>query len=140
MAARITWTLYGLEPNLKKHDQAYTEPVWLITANVVEERSYGEGGLEQKRGTKHFRGNAKVYVIDAYWGMCETVTVIGHHRASGRYVKIDLPVKHLARLRMTLCYSPKVIELASEHWSRIYRIPDRNEWEEKLAVIISWSE
>ena len=114
------------------------EPVWLITANVVEERPFGEGGAETKRGTKHFRANAKVYLIDAYWGMCEKVTVIGHHRASGRIVKMDLPVKHLNNLRMTLCYSPKIIELTNEHWARIQRIPDKFEWEEKLKVIQSW--
>ena len=114
------------------------EPVWLITANVVQERPYGEGGPETRIGTKHFRGNAKVYLIDAYWGMCEKVTVIGHHRASGRIVKMDLPVKYLNNLRMTLCYSPTVIELTTEHWSRIKRTPDKIEWEEKLKLIQSW--
>ena len=48
--------------------------------------------LERRRGTKHFRGGAKVHVIDAHWGTCEVVTVIGHHRASGRYAKLDMRV------------------------------------------------
>jgi hypothetical protein len=115
-----------------------TEPVWLITANVVQMRPFGEGGTETKIGTKHFRGNAKVYIIDAYWGMCEKVTVIGHHRASGRYVRMDLPLRYLKDLRLTLCYSPKVIELTAEHWMRFRGIPSKEHWEEKIAVLNSW--
>jgi uncharacterized Fe-S cluster protein YjdI len=118
------------------NEKTEIEPVWLITANVIEKRAFGEGGLEKKHGTRHFRGNAKVYIVNAYWGMCENVTVIGHHRASGRYAKMDLAVKYLQDLRMTLCYSPKVIELTSEHW--LQGIPDKTDWEQKLAVIQSW--
>lgn len=114
------------------------EPVWLITANVVQMRPFGEGGTETKIGTKHFRGNAKVYIIDAYWGMCENVTVIGHHRATGRYVKMDLALRYLENLRMSLCYSPKVIELTAEHWTRLQGIPSKEHWEEKIAVLLSW--
>ena len=121
-------------------EQSNIEPVWLITANVVQERAYGEGGAEKRIGTKHFRGNAKVYIIDAYWGVCETVTVIGHHRASGRYVKMDLPLRHLNNLRLSLCYSPKAIDIANEHWSRLHGIPDKEHWSQKLAVLQSWPE
>jgi hypothetical protein len=116
------------------------EPIWLITANVVEERAYGEGGVERRRGTKHFRGNAKVYIIGAHWGMCESVIVIGHHRASGRYVQMTIPKRHLTNLRMTLCYSPKVIELVSTECFTHENIPDKAEWERQLAVIRSWPE
>ncbi|MCR9210893.1 MAG: hypothetical protein NXI28_21920 [bacterium] len=110
----------------------------MITANVVQTRPFGEDGTETKVGTKHFRGNAKVYIIDAYWGMCENVTVVGHHRASGRFVKMDLPLRYLHGLRLSLCYSPKVIELTAEHWERLQGIPTKGHWEEKLAVLESW--
>ena len=119
-------------------EQPDVEPVWLITANVLQERAYGEGGGETRIGTKHFRGNAKVFIVDAYWGMCENVTVIGHHRASGRFVKMDLPLHYLDNLRMSLCYSPKVIGMAYEHWSRLKGIPGKEDWEQKLAVLRSW--
>lgn len=114
------------------------EPIWLITANVTEERDYGEGGSEKRRGTKHFRGNAKVYIVGAHWGTCESVIVIGHHRASGRYVQMTIRKRHLKNLRMTLCYSPKVIEMVTTECFTRDNIPDRTEWERQLAVIESW--
>jgi hypothetical protein len=120
------------------NDNSKIESVWLITANVVQMRPFGEGGTETKIGTKHFRGNAKIYIIDAYWGMCETVTVIGHHRATGCYVKMDLPLRYLKDLRMSLCYSPKVIELTAEHWARLHGIPSKEHWEERILVLQSW--
>ena len=85
-------------------------PIWCATANLKKENTFGEEGIK-RRGTKHFRGGAKVYIADAYWGMCNSVTVVGHHRASGRYVKIDIHVKRLENFRLELVYSPKVAAL-----------------------------
>ena len=116
------------------------EPIWLITANVVKERDYGPGGSEQRNGTKHFRGGSKVYIIGAHWGMSESVTVIGHHRASGRYAQMDIRRKHLENLRMTLCYSPKVIQLVTEACFTKCNIPSKEEWEQQLSVIESWQQ
>ncbi|MCC9602263.1 hypothetical protein LOC67_17040 [Stieleria sp. JC731] len=120
------------------NETSAVQPVWLITASVVETRPYGEGGVETKAGTKHFRAKAKVYIIDAYWGTCENVTVVGHHRASGRFVKMDLPLRYLQNLRISLCYSPTVIELTSHHWAQMQGIPDKEHWEERLLVLKSW--
>jgi len=117
-----------------------TEPIWLIAANVVEERNYGEGGVEKRRGTKHFRGGAKVFIVGAHWGMCKSLIVIGHHRASGRYVQMTIPKRYLVNLRMKLCYSPKVIELVSTECFTHENIPDKSEWERQLTVIQSWPE
>lgn len=89
--------------------------VRLPKASVIQERLYGEQH-EKKDGTKSFRAGAKVYVIDAYWGMCNTVTVIGHHRASGRYAKLDMPVRYLENFSSEVVYSPKVLELLEEHF------------------------
>ena len=116
------------------------EPIWLIAANVVEERNFGEGGLETRQGTKHFRAGAKVFIVGAHWGMCESLIVIGHHRASGRYVQMTLPKRHLVNLRMKLCYSPKVIEMVATECFTHDSIPDKTEWERQLAVIESWPE
>lgn len=121
-----------------RNNKAEVEPLWLITANVVEIRNYGEGGVEKRKGTKHFRGNAKVYVIGAHWGMCESVIVIGHHRASGRYVQMTILKRYLSKLRMTICYSPKVIELIATECFARENVPDKTEWERQLAVIESW--
>lgn len=114
------------------------EPTWLITANVLQERKCGEGGIESRRGTKHFRGGAKVYVIGAHWGQCESVIIIGHHRASGRYVQVTTKKRYLENFRMTLCYSPKVIELVATECFTRDNIPDKVEWERQLNVVQSW--
>jgi len=116
------------------------EPIWLITANVLQERKCGEGGTESRRGTKHFRGGAKVYIVGAHWGMCESVIVIGHHRASGRYVQMTIKRRYIENLRMTLCYSPKVIELVATECFTRDNIPDKAEWERQMNVITSWPE
>ena len=120
--------------------QPEVEPIWLITANVLHERKYGVGQAETRQGTKHFRGGAKVYIVGAHWGMCESVIVIGHHRASGRFVKMTIKKRYIENLRMTLCYSPKVIEIVSTECFSEGDIPDKAEWERQLNVIESWPE
>ena len=97
------------------HEDDEIVPFWCAAASVKKENVFGVEQLRRK-GTKHFRGGAKVYIVDAYWGMCNSVTVIGHHRAHGRYVKIDLHVKRLENFRLTLVYSPQVAKLFSEHF------------------------
>jgi len=45
---------------------------------VVEERPYGPGGIETRRGVKIFPPGAKVHVVGGFGGMgYETVTVVG---------------------------------------------------------------
>ena len=121
-------------------EESDVEPIWLITANILQERKCGEGGLETRRGTKHFRGGAKVYVVGAHWGMCESVIVIGHHRASGRYVQLTTKKRYVENLRMTLCYSPTVIELVTTECFTRGNLPDKAEWERQMNVIKSWPE
>ena len=87
----------------------------MVCATVVDTRVHGQDHRAHK-GTKHFRAKAKVFVIDAYWGTCDTVTVIGHHRAGGRYAKLDMPVKHLEDFRTEVIYSPTVLGLLREHF------------------------
>ena len=40
-----------------------------------------------KKGTKHFSGGTKVYIIDWFPGMCETLIVVGRHRKAKRKFK-----------------------------------------------------
>ena len=93
------------------------EPFWCATASVKKESSFGVERVK-RAGTKHFRGGAKVYIADAYWGMCDSVTVIGHHRASGRFIKIDIHVKRLENFRLELVYSPKVAALIDKDFDK----------------------
>ena len=88
---------------------------WCVVANVKQERSYGEGGLETKDGVKHFRGGAKVYIIGWYPGMAESIIVIGQHRKSRKFIKNVIKAKHVENLRVKLVYSPKVLEIIENH-------------------------
>lgn len=88
------------------------EPVWLVAANVVAWRRCGAGGQELRPGTKCFKGGAKVYVADAYWGPGgDRVTVAGRARHTGRWVVIDTATRHLHSFRPKLVHTPRVLEV-----------------------------
>ncbi|MBI5759525.1 MAG: hypothetical protein HZA46_13485 [Planctomycetales bacterium] len=89
--------------------------LWAAVANVKETCRKGSGGEEVHNGTKHFRGGANVYVIDAFWGMCDSVTVIGQHRKSRKFMCVRMPARHVENLRLKLVYSPVVLALMREH-------------------------
>jgi len=73
-------------------------------------RQYGPKGAETRRGTKHFRPGAKVYLVDAYWGMgAESVIVVGHHRGSKRLITLAMRSAHLTNWRIGRTYSPHII-------------------------------
>src|SRR5689334_13524308 len=42
--------------------------LFCVAANVAEETAHGEGGLELRRGIKHFPTGAKVWVLPPQWG------------------------------------------------------------------------
>lgn len=86
------------------------QPQWAIVANVVDERPFGPGGEETKRGLKIFRPNAKVYVIDGFGGMgWETVTVVGQPRKSPRWVTAHVQARNLHNFRVKLVYTPAAL-------------------------------
>ena len=114
------------------------EPKWLITANVVKERSFGPGGLEKRNGVRLFRGGAKVYIIGAHRGMCEDIIVIGHHRRTGKYILAVIKVHHVENIRMTLCYSPAAIRRVGEEYFAVDKIPTKVQWEQDMMVYKQW--
>ncbi|MFB8033069.1 hypothetical protein ACFC5Z_08930 [Streptomyces sp. NPDC056004] len=90
---------------------AAPEPVWLVAANVVLWRRYGELGQELRPGTKAYRGGAKVYVIDTYAGMGnQQLTTVGHGRHTGHWITIDTGTRHLHTFRAQLVYTPAVLK------------------------------
>lgn len=92
------------------------DPAWCVSANVVMERSYGPGGVEKRRGTKHFAPGAKVYVYDFFWGTAgERVTVMGRHRKSHRFIRLSMRAKDLANWRAELVYTPAVVKVIREN-------------------------
>ncbi|MFF3956253.1 hypothetical protein ACFYY1_23940 [Streptomyces sp. NPDC001890] len=87
------------------------EPVWLVAANVVLWRRYGDLGQELRPGTKAYRGGAKVYVIDTCPGMGhQQLTTVGHGRHTGHWITIDTGVRHLHTFRAQLVYAPAVLK------------------------------
>ncbi|MEU7386672.1 hypothetical protein [Streptomyces tanashiensis] len=87
------------------------EPVWLVAANVVAWRRCGVGGQELRPGTKCFKGGAKVYVVNAYWGPGgDRVTVVGRERHTSRWIVIDTATRHLHGFRPKLVHTPRVLE------------------------------
>jgi len=92
-----------------------TQTYWTAVANVVAERPFGPGGLEIRRGTKHFRPGAKVYIIDWFPGTGAAVTVIGHHRKSKQLMKLVVKIDILEQFRVKVCYAPAVNRLITEH-------------------------
>ncbi|MFF2773898.1 hypothetical protein ACFVU3_03240 [Streptomyces sp. NPDC058052] len=87
------------------------EPAWLVAANVVAWRRCGTGGQELRPGTKFFKGGAKVYVLDTYWGPGgHRLTVLGRERHTGRWIVIDTATRHLHGFRPQLVHTPRALE------------------------------
>ncbi|MEV1045725.1 hypothetical protein [Streptomyces sp. NPDC049916] len=85
-------------------------PLWLVAANVVRWRRYGNGGQELRPGTKAYRGGAKVYVVGTHAGMGhEQVTTVGRGRHTGAYITIDTATRHLHTFRPAAVHSPAVL-------------------------------
>ncbi|MFI1525171.1 hypothetical protein [Streptomyces griseus] len=86
------------------------EPLWLVAANVVRWRRYGDGGQELRPGTKSYRGGSKVHVVRTYGGMGhEELTTVGRGRHTGVYITIDMATRNLHTFRPVAVYSPAVL-------------------------------
>jgi hypothetical protein len=88
---------------------------WSVVANVADEVARGEGGLDIRRGLKHFSGGAKVWVVPPQWGDGgERVWVVGRHRKSKKYIAIIMESRFLSNFRVCGVYSPTVYRLLTE--------------------------
>lgn len=87
------------------------EPFWMLAANVVLWRRYGEGGQGQRPGTKMFKGGSKVYVGTTHNGVqdCE---VVGRPRHGRGYRWSYVATRHLYGFRPILVRSPAVLRVA----------------------------
>jgi hypothetical protein len=91
--------------------------VWCVVANVREERTYGEGGRETRRGTKHFAPGTRVYCYPPLWGDgYAKIKGVGRHRGSRGYVTMVVDSRWLTNWRARLVYSPTVVAALGEHW------------------------
>ncbi|WP_406391436.1 hypothetical protein [Streptomyces sp. NBC_00887] len=115
--------------------EASPEQAWLVAANVVRWRRYGDGGQELRPGTKSYRGGSKVHVISTYPGMAhEQLTTIGRGRHTGTYITIDMATRNLHTFRAVPVHSPTVLRLWTEAGVGGCR-PSREDAEE-LAVLL----
>lgn len=83
-----------------------------VVANVAEETAHGEGGLELRRGVRHFPPGAKVWVLPPQWGDGgDQLIVAGRHRGThGRgLARMVMGRRHLTGFRVEGVYSPAVI-------------------------------
>jgi uncharacterized protein (TIGR02996 family) len=113
-------------------------PIWCVAANVLMERPSGPGGVETRRGTKHFASGAKVYVFYFYWGMGgERVTAIGRHRKSKKYISLTTNASYLANWRVELVYSPTVIRRITENGGEFGHFPRGGEESKRRAEEIA---
>jgi hypothetical protein len=88
---------------------------WSVVANVAAEVARGEGGLDIRRGLKHFAGGAKVWVVPPQWGDGgERILVVGRHRASKKYLAVIVQARFLTNFRIRGVYSPTVYRLLTE--------------------------
>ncbi|MEV7543923.1 hypothetical protein [Streptomyces sp. NPDC089915] len=104
-----------MDPSNDPSNGPWREPVWMVAANVVAWRRCGPGGRELRPGTKSFKGGAKVYVADAYWGPGgDRITSVGRERHTGRWIVIDMATRDLYGFRPKLVHTPRVLERLQE--------------------------
>ena len=108
------------------------ESQWCLVGNIVEQRSYGEGGTETRPGTKHFSGGTKVYCLPAQWGDgYEKIIVIGRHRGSKRFETMIVSSEWVTNWRAKVVYAPAVLrrihDAVAESWKRNWSSQDEVE-------------
>ncbi|MFJ6378535.1 hypothetical protein ACIQI7_00810 [Kitasatospora sp. NPDC092039] len=72
-------------------DATGAEPLGMcLVADVAQETSHGEGGLEIREGLRHLASGAKVRIAPPAWGDGgENVVVAGRHRGSRRHIGLS---------------------------------------------------
>ena len=84
---------------------------WCLVGNIVQSHPYGEGGTEQRPGTKHFSGGTKVYCLPAQWGDgYEQIVVIGRHRGCKGLVTMIISSEWVENWRAQVVYKPAVLK------------------------------
>lgn len=106
---------------------------WCLVGNIVQRRPYGEGGQEQRSGTKHFSPGTKVYCLPARWGDgYEKIIVIGRHRGSKQYVTMVIESAWVTNWRAQVVYSPAVLHQLQAATQE----PGRPNWRSQAEVEI----
>jgi hypothetical protein len=91
------------------------DPLWCVAASIVASPPGGPSESSTQIGTKHFRPEAKVYVIDWVPGDSGTAVVIGHHRKSRQFVKAVIGVAWLEHACLEQVTIATVTTLVRKH-------------------------
>jgi uncharacterized protein (TIGR02996 family) len=132
LAARLADLRAGCSPHwLARIDQ----PVWCVAGNIRDDRPAGPGGTEWRRGTRLFRPNAKVYLIDLHHGpgAClapdppewARLRVLGQQRQSREWLVCWIQARYAMSWRVQLVHQPAVmVRLRKEWWPGFDLRPD----------------
>jgi len=115
---------------------------WSVVANVKKEIPYGPGGSEIKSGLKKFKAGAKVHIVGAYYGMAESITVIGQHRQSGKYISCTIKANTVENLRAKKIYSKSILDLlknGENHNAGGKGFPTKEKAEQVAMTIANWA-
>ncbi len=93
-------------------------PLWCQVANMVQERPFGPGGREARRGgTSDIAPGAKVYCHPPKQGDgYERVQVTVHHRVSHRLITTFTKAAWLEHWMVELVYNPRLIAKLNHDW------------------------
>jgi hypothetical protein len=121
--------------------------VLVLAGNIKEERPYGPGGEETRRGTRQLRAGAKVYLsqLKGSWAVLhsndslESIRVVGQHRLSRCWIECWVRVTDVHQRRLQVLCQPGALRRLREadwpgFWLRDeeYRLPEERDGPEAI--------
>lgn len=106
---------------------------WCLIGNIVQERPAGHGGLQIKRGTKHFAPGTKIYAFPVQWGDgYQRIIVVGRHLGSKAFVTMVINSEWVTNWRAKVVYNPEVLRRLQEGACRFWKKPQN--WKSEREV------
>lgn len=112
--------------------------IWCVVANIKRAHPFGPGGLDEKIGTRKFRGGTKVFIAGCFPGMCVSVVCIGRQRYSRQLIACVVNVRWVENFRVKMVHHPHVrrmIESNEQCW-----IQTQEEAEKWAAAFPRWQQ
>jgi len=107
----------GLNLNIvEEYNKDLEEFRFVLVGNIIDKHYYGEN-KEMRRGTKHFRPGAKVYLLPEYGGNGHTdIPVYGLPRRSKRKIYIVVRGHMIKNIRVKKTFDPKLIAMIDDNF------------------------
>ena len=120
-------------------NESHRNEFWSIVANIKKELPFGEGGLETRKGTRQFKGGAKVHIVGSYPGMCDSLIVIGQNKHTGKFIRSVVRVTAVENFRIKLIYGEAALGLCEKSAPRgAAMISTKEDAEHLLELIPEW--